>query len=71
MCCEYDFLFLLNFQAYQKWKAEHKQGEPRLPGLSNFNHDQLFFLNFAQVSTPGPSTVKILNIGTCMSEQKV
>lgn len=37
------------YRAYQKWKAEHKQGEPRLPGLSNFNHDQLFFLNFAQV----------------------
>ena len=37
----------LFFQAYKKWVAEH--GEERtLPGL-DLTHDQLFFLNYAQI----------------------
>ena len=52
----------LYFQAYQKWKQEHKQGEPRLPGLSHFSHDQLFFLNFAQVSFGLHNTLMTLRL---------
>ncbi|XP_060595469.1 neprilysin-4-like [Ruditapes philippinarum] len=37
------------YRAYKKWKKEHKGQEPRLPGLTNLNSEQLFFLNFAQV----------------------
>ncbi|XP_077397778.1 neprilysin-like [Festucalex cinctus] len=35
------------YQAYQNYVKKHGE-EPLLPGL-NLNHDQLFFLNFAQV----------------------
>lgn len=34
-------------QAYKKWVRLHGE-EPELPGL-NLNHDQLFFLNYAQI----------------------
>ncbi len=34
-------------QAYKKWVAKHGE-EPALPGL-NLTHDQLFFLNYAQI----------------------
>ncbi|KAL4221419.1 Membrane metallo-endopeptidase-like 1 [Mactra antiquata] len=37
------------YRAYQKWKKTHGGQEPRLPGLTSLNSDQLFFLNFAQV----------------------
>ena len=39
--------FGLYFQAYKKWVDEHGE-EPSLPGLT-LNHDQLFFLNYAQI----------------------
>ncbi|XP_018329444.1 neprilysin-1 [Agrilus planipennis] len=35
------------FRAYRKWVGEHGE-EPYLPGL-NLTHDQLFFLNYAQI----------------------
>ncbi|TRY79395.1 hypothetical protein TCAL_07539 [Tigriopus californicus] len=35
------------FRAYKKWVAEHGE-EALLPGL-NMTHDQLFFLNYAQI----------------------
>lgn len=34
-------------QAYKKWVVAHGE-EPDLPGL-NLTHDQLFFLNYAQI----------------------
>ncbi|WAR15723.1 NEP4-like protein [Mya arenaria] len=37
-----------SYKAYQKWKKDHGGSEPKLPGLTNLNNDQLFFLNFAQ-----------------------
>lgn len=41
-------MFLLDFfQAYKKWTAEHGVDDD-LPGL-DLNHDQLFFLNYAQI----------------------
>ncbi|XP_044734113.1 neprilysin-1-like [Chrysoperla carnea] len=36
-----------SFRAYKKWEAQHGP-EPDLPGL-NMTHDQLFFLNYAQI----------------------
>ncbi|XP_071050540.1 neprilysin-1-like [Onthophagus taurus] len=36
-----------SFRAYKKWVAKHGK-EPDLPGL-NLTHDQLFFLNYAQI----------------------
>lgn len=35
------------FQAYKKWVSLHG-AEADLPGL-NLTHDQLFFLNYAQI----------------------
>lgn len=35
-------------QAYRRWVSTHGE-EPHLPGL-DLTHDQLFFLNYAQVS---------------------
>lgn len=37
----------MSFQAYKKWEKVHGS-EPLLPGV-NMTHDQLFFLNFAQI----------------------
>jgi membrane metallo-endopeptidase-like protein 1 len=37
------------YRAYKKWVEKHGQ-EPNLPGL-NLTHDQLFFLNYAQVQS--------------------
>ncbi|XP_031570959.1 endothelin-converting enzyme homolog isoform X2 [Actinia tenebrosa] len=37
-----------SFQAYQIWKKKNGKEEKRLPGL-DLNHDQLFFLSFAQI----------------------
>ena len=38
------------FQAYKKWlKTNDITSEEPLPGLEHLNHDQLFYLNFAQV----------------------
>lgn len=37
------------YRAYKKWEAKQNRKERSLPGLSQFTHDQLFFLNFAQV----------------------
>lgn len=36
-----------SFRAYKKWVSVHGE-EPALPGL-NLTHDQLFFLNYAQI----------------------
>jgi len=36
-----------SFRAYKKYEARHG-AEPALPGV-NMTHDQLFFLNFAQI----------------------
>ncbi|XP_066247671.1 neprilysin-1-like [Euwallacea similis] len=36
-----------SFRAYKKWVAQHGE-EDNLPGL-NLTHDQLFFLNYAQI----------------------
>ncbi|KAJ8920319.1 hypothetical protein NQ315_011981 [Exocentrus adspersus] len=36
-----------SFRAYRKWVSQHGE-EPALPGL-NLTHDQLFFLNYAQI----------------------
>ncbi|KAG8225256.1 hypothetical protein J437_LFUL006488, partial [Ladona fulva] len=36
-----------SFRAYRKWVSIHGE-EPRLPGI-NLTHDQLFFLNYAQI----------------------
>ncbi|KAL1491391.1 hypothetical protein ABEB36_011995 [Hypothenemus hampei] len=36
-----------SFRAYKKWVSQHGE-EDNLPGL-NLNHDQLFFLNYAQI----------------------
>ncbi|XP_023018621.1 M13 family metallopeptidase neprilysin 1 [Leptinotarsa decemlineata] len=36
-----------SFRAYRKWVSQHGE-EPDLPGL-NLTHDQLFFLNYAQI----------------------
>ncbi|KAK6631134.1 18S rRNA pseudouridine methyltransferase [Polyplax serrata] len=36
-----------SFRAYKKWVAKHGE-EPLLPGI-NLSHDQLFFLNYAQI----------------------
>ena len=41
---------LFYFQAYKKWlKTNDITSEEPLPGLEHLNHDQLFYLNFAQV----------------------
>lgn len=37
----------LVLQAYKKWVSRHGE-EPRLPGI-DLTHDQLFFLNYAQI----------------------
>jgi neprilysin len=36
-----------SFRAYRKWVSIHGE-EPELPGL-NLTHNQLFFLNYAQI----------------------
>ncbi|KAK6053324.1 hypothetical protein COOONC_09172 [Cooperia oncophora] len=50
----YDLLAVLNgaytpfyFRAYKKYQQSHRH-PPRLPGV-NLTHDQLFFLNYAQI----------------------
>lgn len=37
------------YRAYRKWVRSQGQEEPRLPGMLEYSHDQLFFINFAQV----------------------
>lgn len=46
-CIRYRTYFLWCVQAYKNYVKKHWE-EPVLPGL-DLNHDQLFFLNFAQV----------------------
>ncbi|KAL3990442.1 Peptidase M13 family protein [Acanthocheilonema viteae] len=38
-----------SFRAYKKYIEQIGHSEPRLPGMSNFTEDQIFFLSFAQV----------------------
>ena len=42
-------------QAYRKWVEQHGE-EPLLPGI-DLSHDQLFFLNYAQVGQPSFPTL--------------
>lgn len=42
-----DFYLIQLFQAYQNYIKKHGKEAP-LPGI-DLNHEQLFFLNFAQV----------------------
>lgn len=44
---QYFIFCFFRFQAYKKWVERHGP-EQRLPGL-NLSHDQLFFLNYAQI----------------------
>ncbi|KAL5013749.1 hypothetical protein ScPMuIL_008019 [Solemya velum] len=37
------------YKAYVEWADKQVEEEPRLPGLSDMNHKQLFYLSFAQV----------------------
>ncbi len=48
---------LLHVQAYRKWVSQNGE-EPPLPGIQ-LSHDQLFFLNYAQV-TGGPHQLRAL-----------
>ena len=41
------FMIFQAYRAYKKWVEVHGE-EAELPGL-NMTHDQLFFLNYAQV----------------------
>lgn len=45
--CLISTLIFLSVQAYRKWVYIHGE-EPLLPGV-NLTHDQLFFLNYAQI----------------------
>ncbi|CAG9531412.1 unnamed protein product, partial [Cercopithifilaria johnstoni] len=38
-----------SFRAYRKYIEQIGHPEPRLPGMSNFTDDQIFFIRFAQV----------------------
>ncbi|XP_076472292.1 neprilysin-1-like [Babylonia areolata] len=54
------------YRAYRKWVETQGKEEPRLPGMLQFTHDQLFFINFAQVwcGTMRPEAIiKKLRIG--------
>ncbi|XP_076451583.1 neprilysin-1-like [Babylonia areolata] len=37
------------YRAYRRWVQDRGEEEPRLPGMLSYTHDQLFFINFAQV----------------------
>ncbi|KAL8599693.1 hypothetical protein ACOMHN_064139 [Nucella lapillus] len=37
------------YRAYQEWVKQRGEEEPRLPGMLSYTHEQLFFINFAQV----------------------
>lgn len=37
------------YKAYRKWVADRGSEEPRLPGMEDYDNNQLFFINFAQV----------------------
>ena len=43
----HSFSRLFPFKAYRKWVAKNGE-EPELPGL-DLSHNQLFFLNYAQI----------------------
>jgi neprilysin len=44
---KFDKIVHVFLKAYKKWEKQHGE-EPRLPGIS-LTHDQLFFLNYAQI----------------------
>ncbi|KAI1283102.1 Membrane metallo-endopeptidase-like 1 [Halotydeus destructor] len=37
------------FLAYRKWLLNQKESDKKLPGLQEMSHEQLFFLNYAQI----------------------
>lgn len=40
----------ISLQAYRMYIEEKGAEEPRLPGLTQFTNDQIFFLSYAHVS---------------------
>jgi predicted metalloendopeptidase len=36
-------------QAYQKWVQTHNNVEKKLPGLTNYSAEQMFFISFGQL----------------------
>lgn len=55
-------------QAYLKW-VETEGEEAHLPGL-DMDHKQLFFLNFAQVSTTDERMCCFVNVITALSSHQ-
>lgn len=49
------------FRAYRNWVAKRGREEPQLPGLQ-YNHNQLFFLNFAQIWCGGARPESYLGV---------
>lgn len=39
---------IYSFQAYQKWTQSQKTVEKKLPGLSKYSAEQMFFIRFGQ-----------------------
>lgn len=38
-------------RAYRRYLQRHRLAEPRLPGMTNYTHEQLLFLSYVHVST--------------------
>lgn len=43
----YNKRYTLFLQAYQKWVNENPNVDKRLPGLSNYTQEQMFFIGYA------------------------
>ena len=42
--------FLMSvFKAYQKWAETHQNVDKKLPGLTKYSAEQMFFLNFGHI----------------------
>ena len=37
------------FKAYQKWAETHQNVDKKLPGLTKYSAEQMFFLNFGHI----------------------